>query len=527
MSTDATVEAPDVATEDPAAAEPEAATEGQPVMSPWRLVALIGFFVGLGIWKGWSLVLVVAAILVMIFLHELGHFVMARRAGIKVTEFFIGFGPRIWSFRRGEVEYGFKAIPAGAYVKVIGMTNVDQVDEADEQRTYRQKSFWQRIGVAVAGSTMHFILALLLFFGVFVVSGRPSPTGWTVDEVSAGSAAAAAGLRSGDRVVSVGGDEVSTFDEMSVAVRERPAQATQLGIIRDGKRLTLDAQLGGRASIIGTVGEDLSFGAYGDSVRLHSLGPRAHQAGLRDDDVVVSVGGRALDDLGQLPSLVDAIEGGTVVLGIARDGATSEHTVRLGTDVDVTKPQGFLGVGSEDGVEDLGPVDAAGASFSAFGQYAKMSVTSIGVIFNPVNIARFGEQVMSGAPSDDARVDKPTSARETDEAYVRDNSTRPSSILGIIDIGAGFTNDWPTFFVFLATINVMIGVLNLIPLLPFDGGHVAVACYERVRELMRRDGRRYMVDANRLMPAVYAVVMVLATVAVLAIVADITQPLQI
>jgi membrane-associated protease RseP (regulator of RpoE activity) len=135
--------------------------------------------------------------------------------------------------------------------------------------------------------------------------------------------------------------------------------------------------------------------------------------------------------------------------------------------------------------------------------------------------------VVQGAPPDDSRVDVPTTAVETGEAYVRENSSRPSSILGIIDIGADFTSDWPAFFMFLAMVNVFIGVLNLIPLLPFDGGHVAVACYERVRELIRRDGRRYLVDAKRLMPIVYAVVIVLGTVGGLAIIADITQPLQI
>ena len=84
---------------------------------------------------------VLAAIIAMIMLHELGHFVMAKRAGMKVTEFFLGFGPRLWSFRRGETEYGVKAIPAGGYVRIIGMSNVDEVDPADEERTYRSKPY--------------------------------------------------------------------------------------------------------------------------------------------------------------------------------------------------------------------------------------------------------------------------------------------------------------------------------------------------------------------------------------------------
>ena len=104
---------------------------------------------------------VLAAIIAMIMLHELGHFVMAKRAGMKVTEFFLGFGPRLWSIRRGETEYGVKAIPAGGYVRIIGMSNVEEVDPADEERTYRSKPYRHRLGVAVAGSTMHFIPARL------------------------------------------------------------------------------------------------------------------------------------------------------------------------------------------------------------------------------------------------------------------------------------------------------------------------------------------------------------------------------
>src|SRR5947199_4385718 len=104
-------------------------------------------------------VAVIAALIIMIMLHELGHFMTAKWAGMKVTEFFLGFGPRLWSVRKGETEYGVKAIPAGGYVRIIGMSNVDVVDPEDEDRTYRAKPYRHRLGVAVAGSTMHFLIA--------------------------------------------------------------------------------------------------------------------------------------------------------------------------------------------------------------------------------------------------------------------------------------------------------------------------------------------------------------------------------
>ena len=118
-------------------------------------------------------VLVVIALIVMIMLHELGHFLTAKWSGMKVTEFFLGFGPRLWSVRKGETEYGVKAIPAGGYVRIIGMSNLEEVDPADEPRTYRQQPFPRRLSVAVAGSTMHFIIAFVLLFVLLTGGGRP------------------------------------------------------------------------------------------------------------------------------------------------------------------------------------------------------------------------------------------------------------------------------------------------------------------------------------------------------------------
>jgi hypothetical protein len=126
----------------------------------------------LGFWNPWMLV-VIMALVVMITLHELGHYLTAKRAGMKVTEFFLFFGPKVWSIKRGETEYGIKCIPAGAYVKIIGMHNLEEVPAADEGRTYRQKSFGRRLSVAVAGSAMHFVLALILIFPA-ARSTRPS-----------------------------------------------------------------------------------------------------------------------------------------------------------------------------------------------------------------------------------------------------------------------------------------------------------------------------------------------------------------
>ncbi len=137
---------------------PEAAAEEIPKSSWIRLAILLAVTAFVGIRWGWWAIAVILGFVLMLFVHELGHYLAARRAGMKVTEFFLGFGPRIWSFRRGEVQYGFKAIPLGAYVRIIGMNNLEEVPPADEARTYRAKGYWSRFCVAVAGVAMNFAL---------------------------------------------------------------------------------------------------------------------------------------------------------------------------------------------------------------------------------------------------------------------------------------------------------------------------------------------------------------------------------
>ena len=120
----------------------------------------------------------------MIFMHELGHYLTAKSAGMKVTEFFLGFGPRIWSFHKGETEYGLKAIPAGAYVRIIGMHNLDPVAPEDEPRAYKNQPYWRKMSVASAGSMMHFIMAFVLLFCLFAFYGQQKDCVWTVGSLS-------------------------------------------------------------------------------------------------------------------------------------------------------------------------------------------------------------------------------------------------------------------------------------------------------------------------------------------------------
>ena len=118
---------------------------------------------------GWLIFLV--ALLVSVMLHETGHFVTAKRFGMKCTRYFVGFGPTVWSTQRGETEYGIKAFPVGGFVKIVGMTSLDEVDPEDEARSFRRAPGWQRLIVLAAGSFMHFVLAAVLIFAVALTIG--------------------------------------------------------------------------------------------------------------------------------------------------------------------------------------------------------------------------------------------------------------------------------------------------------------------------------------------------------------------
>ncbi|MFV1989289.1 MAG: RIP metalloprotease, partial [Acidimicrobiales bacterium] len=213
------------------------------------LALLVGALAVLGWFSPWALVMVLAIVFI-IFLHELAHYVTARRSGMKVTEFFIGFGPVIWSFRRGETRYGVKAIWAGAYVRIIGMNNLDDVEPEDEDRTYRSKSTGARVMVASAGSLMHFTLALLLFFVLFVGYGIPTnetdEASWLVAEVTQDSAADGAGLVGGDKVVAIDGVAIRNWDDLVTEIQSQPNTTVLLTVERDGETFTAVTTIGER-----------------------------------------------------------------------------------------------------------------------------------------------------------------------------------------------------------------------------------------------------------------------------------------
>jgi membrane-associated protease RseP (regulator of RpoE activity) len=184
---------------------------------------------------------IIVGIVIMVMLHEFGHYITAKRAGMKVTEFFLGFGPRLWSFQRGETEYGVKALPLGGYVRILGMSNLEEVDPEDEPRTYRQGRYRDRMKVVLAGVTVNLLIAFLLFFVVIAGRGVAEGPSTTVNSIVAGSAAAQAGLQHGDRVVGVDGQPVKNWDDLKHAIETNGGHQIVLTVERDGQEVQIQA----------------------------------------------------------------------------------------------------------------------------------------------------------------------------------------------------------------------------------------------------------------------------------------------
>ncbi|HEY3140146.1 MAG TPA: M50 family metallopeptidase [Acidimicrobiales bacterium] len=401
---------------------------------------------------GWSLgpvrvVAMILGIMLMITIHELGHFLTAKWSGMKVTEFFIGFGPKLWSFTRGETEYGFKPVLAGAYVRIIGMNNLDEVAPEDEARSYRQQSFPKRLIVVLAGPATHFVQASVLVFVLLAFVGAPGGSitdpgadgPWVVDSVTEDSAAAAAHLKPGDKIVAFNHEPVSTWDDMTDKIRSTEVGATvTLTIERDGKRFDATTTIGRRPENI--------------------PGPR--------------------------------------------NGP-------------------FLGLGPTTPEETLGVAEALTQAPKQTVEMTGSALAALGHFFSPKGLGSFADTVGQGSGDSS----EPSTSANNAPASDTGDENRLISILGLVRIGAETSEDSVGSLLFLFVgVNIFVGLLNLIPLLPFDGGHAAVAIYERIRS--RRE-RPYHADVTKLLPFAYAVVMGIVVLGLTTLYLDIVNPIDL
>jgi len=391
---------------------------------------------------GW--VIFIVALLVSVMLHETGHFVLAKKFGMKVTRYFVGFGPTIWSTWRGETEYGIKALPFGGFVKIVGMHSLDDPDDPeDEPQAFRNKPAWQRILVLCAGSAMHFLLALALI----------------------------AGLALG---VGIANDNVTQLATISPCV---PASVT----------------------------------AYDNGTCAPSdQASPAKLAGLRAGDVVTAFDGRPVSTWTQLSNAIrDARPGSAVTLTVRRDG----RLVTLHTTLSSVsgRPGSYLGVGPAVVFQVASPLGAIDYAGTTFGQVLTGSAQAVAAL--PGALPKLFAKNRSSTAA--GQVSSVVGAAEATGSEVASNQ--------------GWQYKVSFVLLLIASLNIFFGAFNLLPLLPMDGGHIAVIIYERIRAwLARLRGRPDpgLVDMAKLLPVSFSLFVGLVFFSLVLIAADIFNPVN-
>lgn len=398
------------------------------------------------------------ALLTSVMLHEAGHFLTARHYGMKATQFFVGFGPTVLSWRRGETEYGVKAVPAGGFVKIVGMTPLEEVDEADRPRAFFRFPARQKTVVLAAGSTVHFLIALVLVLGGIFALGTPTEVSPAVGRIS-------------DCVASDPG----------------PGQP--------------DVPASQVCSVPG------------------AQPAPARSSGLQVGDVVVRADGRAVDSAQALTLALRGSAGRPVQLEVRRGDGVVPVTVTPAAisrvdlrDTGKRVVAGTIGIAVQQRQDVVR--EGFSSSLAASGRTLKLFASGIGTT------------VTEKLPS-------------ITKIYSRDRD--PAGFVGIV--GAGRISGevlqsqetWGfkalNLVLIIASLNLFVGLFNLLPLLPLDGGHIAVVWFESVRDKVRRargyHGEIRRVDYNKLLPVTYAVAGTFLVFTVLLIGADIVNPVRI
>jgi membrane-associated protease RseP (regulator of RpoE activity) len=416
--------------------EPDAAPANNPKQVVQLLVALVlitGVFIVLGL--GY-LLLFIAILFAIVMLHEFGHFITAKRAGMKVTEYFVGFGPRLWSVRRGETEYGVKAIPAGGYVRIVGFTSTEEVPEEDEARAYRQQPFHQRIIVACAGSAMHVLIAVILAVIVVVGYGQAS-NNYNVAALEkwqgTTTPAAVAGLKAGDTIVSINGKTFATPTTMTDIVKRSTGKPLHLGVERDGRLIHLTA--------------------------------------TPADGQGVTVQGEKLEN------------------------------------------HGYLGISITPATKSVSALAVPGAAASIVWTITHETITGVGQIFSFHGLSSIAHQVTNNKAAQSAAANPGSAPRACSLICVADIGTQTEH-LGLLSL-----------LTFLIAINLAFAIFNMLPMIPLDGGHVAIAGYEWIRT--RRGQAYYRADITKLMPVAAVFIAFLVVFVAASMYLDITHPLHL
>ena len=393
-----------------------------------------------------GILIFVVALLGSVMLHELGHFLTAKKFGMRVTQFFIGFGKTLWSTFRGETEYGVKALPFGGFVRITGMTSLEEVDVADEPRSFRNQPGWQRIIVLSAGSFMHFVLALFLLFVLAIGIGQTNANSTVISSIAACVPASASALNSNDPCAG------------------------------------------------------------------HNLGKSpAERAGLKPNDKIVSVAGKPISAWKQLHTVLQGQKtGARIPMVVQRAGR--DVTLYITPEAVPKWPTPYIGVQSAVQYQRLGFLGSVKFAGTEFANTLTSSASAIG-------------RLPAALPDLFSKNRSNTAAGQVSSVYGVGQVTGD-----VVQASLPWQAKAAVLLLLIASLNIFVGAFNLLPLLPLDGGHLAVVIFERIRAwLARLRGRPDpgQVDIQRLVPASMLVFAVLVGLGTLLIAADILNPVHI
>ena len=384
----------------------------------------------------------VVALLLSVMIHEAGHYLTAKKFGMKVTEFFLGFGQKIWSTQRGETEFGIKAIPAGGYCRIVGMSSREELSEADQDRAFIKAGVGQRLIVLGAGSFLHFVIGFVLLLTLFLSVGLTSVT--------------------------------STVEKVSECIPQKASEVCSA----------------------------------------KSTPSPAKNVGILAGDKIIKVDGKSYKDWSDVVSVIRASAGKELTITVERNGAPLDIAVTPASRDLNGKVIGVLGVVNKVGTITYGPVDAVSRAGKFTGQILQNSATSL--VSLPSKIPNLISQTFGGQKRDaEGLVGVVGVARVSGETA----NTKALTVREKI----------ATFILIIASLNLFVGMFNLLPLLPLDGGHMAVAIVDGVRNfLARRRGlaKPAPFDVERLTPITMVVFVLMAALSILLLAADIFNPIK-
>ena len=384
----------------------------------------------------------VIALLLSVMIHEFGHYITAKRYGMRVSEFFLGFGKKLWSFTRGETEFGLKAIPAGGYCRIEGMTATDEMPPGEESRAFFKAHSGRKLIVLGAGSFLHFVLGFIILLIIFAGIGTSKATN-TIADISA------------------------CVPRLNAACAESDPKSPAL------------------------------------------------LAGLQAGDVITSLNGVPVRNWAKDVEVIRESAGKELVIEIERNGQSQTISVVAATRVVDGKEYGFLGI--VNGYELVRDAPFTSIKNSAVVSWDFLSGAVKAIISLPSKIPALWGATVSGTERD------------------------PNGLVGIVGVaqvtgqaassdGLSSSERIQTFLLIIASLNFFVGVFNLLPILPLDGGHMAVAIADEVRALIARirgRARPEGINVNKLAPFTMVVFVLLAALTVLLLAADIINPIQV